>query len=363
MAFVGQPFRHDIFVSYSHGDVLGDGQSLLKQWSQGFVRELELELQAFAELGEHIKVFHDQSPRPGQGVDPMAPLTESLKNDVAAAAILAVLMTPHYLRSQWCRQEREWWIEAQHGLDVPHQKRVAIARVWPTEETSWPKDFLDAGSHQLLGCTFFDKSKADVRPQPYSWPTVDKYSGPFRDALVELVGHIRLRLLELKRELDRRRALEAERARLTAPKGQVLYLHGRDVHAPIWEQVHGELENDGFTVFPVEPERVESDPRKIRKIRNERIEIMSGCDAVLLLGTDDLPALQADLTVIGRFDRHQAIARSSRSLPCGVVDTVGVVRQKPAWSRKARKLDVGWFDASVPPWTPQIQAWLNGVAP
>ena len=41
MARLAPEFRHDIFVSYSHGDVKGDGTSLLKTWSQGFARELE----------------------------------------------------------------------------------------------------------------------------------------------------------------------------------------------------------------------------------------------------------------------------------------------------------------------------------
>jgi hypothetical protein len=115
-------------------------------------------------------------------------------------------------------------------------------------------------------------------------------------------------------------------------------------------------------VFPLQPEHVQSDPRKIGETQNERIATMSGCDAVLLLGSNDVPALTADLIVIGRLDRHQAIARSSRSLPCGVIDTVGVVRHKPDWSRKARNLGVDWFDASVPSWTPQIRAWLRGAA-
>ena len=40
MAHLGPEFRHDIFVSYSHGDVDGSGASPLKGWSQAFAREL-----------------------------------------------------------------------------------------------------------------------------------------------------------------------------------------------------------------------------------------------------------------------------------------------------------------------------------
>ena len=44
MSYVKDPFKHDIFVSYSHGNVDGTDDSALKAWSQGFVKVLEAEL-------------------------------------------------------------------------------------------------------------------------------------------------------------------------------------------------------------------------------------------------------------------------------------------------------------------------------
>ena len=40
MSYVGEPFRHDLFVSYSHGDD-GSGGAYLKPWSAAFAHELE----------------------------------------------------------------------------------------------------------------------------------------------------------------------------------------------------------------------------------------------------------------------------------------------------------------------------------
>lgn len=57
MAYVGEPFAHDIFVSYSHGDVDGTGASKLHQWSTAFVRELESELKQFPHLAGELQVF------------------------------------------------------------------------------------------------------------------------------------------------------------------------------------------------------------------------------------------------------------------------------------------------------------------
>src|SRR3954471_12741562 len=209
MVFVGRPFRHDVFVSYSHGDMRGDGQALLKRWSQGLVRELELELRAFPDLGRQINVFLDQDLRPDQGLDPMALLSDNLKDEVSASAILALLMSPQYLRSQWCNREREWWIESTGSHSISHKGRIAIARVWPTDDADWPASLVDGEGAQQIGQLFYDPAKADFRPQPFSWPSVGSATGPpFRDALLDFVGRIRIRLLELKRALDALRERE-----------------------------------------------------------------------------------------------------------------------------------------------------------
>jgi hypothetical protein len=40
MSFLGEPFKHDLFVSYSHGDFDRPGDPKLKAWSQAFIRAL-----------------------------------------------------------------------------------------------------------------------------------------------------------------------------------------------------------------------------------------------------------------------------------------------------------------------------------
>jgi hypothetical protein len=222
MPYVGGPFQHDIFVSYSHGDVVGDGQALLKQWSQGFANELKRELQAFPEIGGQIKIFLDNDHRPGHGVDPLAPLSDDLQQEIASAAILTILMSPHYLGSRWCRQEREWWIAAQQAHELPYENRIAVARVWPTQ-AAWPKGLVDRSGNEYPGVFFFDRTNSETRPQPFAWPKIDSETRePFRDALLEYVGWIRHRL-----RLKQRQEEEAQRQKLRAPAGQAIYLHGR----------------------------------------------------------------------------------------------------------------------------------------
>ena len=70
-----------------------------------------------------------------------------------------------------------------------------------------------------------------------------------------------------------------ELQRLGAPNGQVIYLHGRQKHARVWDRINRNLEDDGYIVFPTKPEPVESDSKKIRETQNERISIMVTCPA------------------------------------------------------------------------------------
>lgn len=357
MPFVGDPFRHDVFVSYSHGDVQGDGASPLKQWSQSFVQELRRELQF--EINAAIDIFIDESARPGQGVDRMAPLSDDLNTKIGAAAILLVLMSPQYLGSVWCGKELDWWVAAQADTGIAHATRIAVARVLPTGDAEWPKLLTDDAGNPYVGTHFFDRA-TEVGARPFGWPIVTSATaGPFRDAAVAFAGTIQARLREIQRELELRRKRVEEIARLKAGTGQAIYLHGRESQQDVWQRVRTELIDFGYGVFPLKPEPVDIEPKKIRERAARRIGIMQSCDAVLLLGTDDSEALEGDLPSIGRFDRGLAIENSNRLLPCSVVDTAGLVGRDPALKRIAANLRVDWIDATIPQWTPRVQAWLR----
>lgn len=360
MSFVGQPFEHDIFITYSHGDVDGDGHSILMQWSEGFAKELERELKAMPDLGAKIRIFRDQHSRPDQGLDPMAPLTEQLKDDVAKSAILAILVTPQYLASAWCRDEREWWLKEQERAEMPTEGRLAAARVWSTGSERWPDELVDSRGHNLVGRCFYDEASAETRPQPYEWPQPEPTSkDPFRGILLDYVGDLRLHLKKLKEIVEEKKRQQTEAKRLAADSGQVIYLHGREDFVDVWHNVGSDLKAAGYMVFPSEPDPVIADPIESRKISDNRVQTLTGCDALLLLGTDDTRALDADLIVVGRNDRHEARAYSDRLLPCAVVDTAGLAETKPRILDNARGLGIHWINAEARAWTPDIQPWLS----
>jgi hypothetical protein len=107
-----------------------------------------------------------------------------------------------------------------------------------------------------------------------------------------------------------------------------------------------------------EPDPVERDPKLAREISERRVEALSGCDGLLLLGTEDGRALDADLVVVGRRDRHSARDKVERLLPCAVLNTDGQEIATPWRKNMARALGTDWIDTAYAAWTSQVNSWL-----
>src|SRR5262249_36073878 len=268
-----------------------------------------------------------------------------------------VLMSPDYLASRWCADERDWWFQRQTDLGLTPDERVAVVKIWPTEEP-WPAALTDARGEPLPGFEFFAQADGPARPLGCEEPP-GPFGKDFRKALLGIVGRLYPKL-----ETMRTRMAEVARARAGAEKlaqngGQSLYLHGRADRAELWERAALELTNSGFVVVPGEPDPVEQDVRKLQTIRERRVEVLTACDALLLVATDDTRALDADLVVVGKHDRQSARARSNQLLPCGLVNTVGGSLVTPVRTATARIVQADWIDGTQPSWVPDVQRWLG----
>jgi hypothetical protein len=359
VSYIGDPFTHDLFVTYSHGTIPGEALSPLKRWSDGFIRELERELKVNPKYTRTLKIFFDDHQQSDQSLNPNAGLTEQLRDEIGRSALLQVLMSEQYLASDWCREEREWWLARQTALGLTAQDRIAVARILPTT-AKWPPVVADERGNPFVGTCFFDEAGPALAVRPHAWPLPNwDTRDPFRKLLLEVVGWLTQRIEFMKTRMDERRAAAAEAAKLADETGQVLYLHGRAEHESVWQAAKGALEERGFTVFPSEPEDVATDPVTAQRKQALRIETMGACDALLLVGTTDAPAVDADLVVVGRGDRQLARARTNRYLPCGLVDTAGAPLATTARRRAARALQVDWIDGTRPPWPTDVQRWLT----
>jgi hypothetical protein len=362
MCFLDKPFQHDLFVSYSHGDVDRSGESKLKTWSQAFARELEGELRQAPKFGE-VTVFLDQHRHPSQSVDPTVQLTKKVKDEVGAAALLIVLMSPHYLLSKWCGDERDWWLACQPNHRLATDGRIVVARIWPTDppwsDDPWPPTLADERGHPLVGFTFYDLKNAVSRPWPYNWPDPTDAKGPFRDVLLDMVGRIWDRLRNVKKQLEEQARRKAEAERLSAASGQIIYLHARTNDAEAWGRARQVLTERRFIVQPSEPDLLELDPERARKIKEQRVQTLTRCDGLLLLGANDGDALEADLVAVGHRDRQLARALSERLLPCAVLDTTGLGNATQERKETAQSLGIDWIDATSEVWPTAVQSWLN----
>jgi hypothetical protein len=167
------------------------------------------------------------------------------------------------------------------------------------------------------------------------------------------------RLRAIRAAAEQRRKCDEAAAHLSAASGLVIYLHARETHAEAWHRASDILVAKDFVVLPTEPDPIARDPKAIREIAEHRVETLSGCDGLLLLGTEDGRALDADLVVVGRQDRHSARARTDRLLPCGVLDTAGAVIATTRRKAMARALGIDWIDTTRDLWPNEVKSWLN----
>ncbi|CRI57073.1 toll/interleukin-1 receptor domain-containing protein [Pseudomonas sp. CCOS 191] len=357
MAYVGTPFAHDLFISYSHGYDEKSGIGFLQAWSTAFTTELERELRADRRFRHDLAIFLDGDHRPGQGIDPMSPLTEQLRQEIGNSALLVILMSPDYLASTWCADEREWWSTQQASFGLPCDERIAVVRIWPTD-TAWPKLLTDSQDQPLVGFRFH--APLSGKEYPLGWVDMPgPFQRDFRKALLDIVTRVYPKLDALKQRLEERQRLETEAGRLAQESGQTIYLHGRASNSSAWEKAAIALTDSGFMVLPGEPDALEHDPQKLQSVREQRVETLTVCDALLILGSEDGRALDSDLVVLGKHDRQSARARCNRLLPCGLIDTVGATIATPVRKASARVLQADWLDGTQITWPQDVKRWLD----
>jgi hypothetical protein len=359
MSYIGDPFRYDVCISYSHGDPQGKGDTRFKGYSQAFIRELVAELKEEQDFGAKLEIFFDDSEEHDTGLDVNVGLTPQLCDAMSQSAVFTVLMSDHYLRSAWCKDERGYWLGHKPAAAFAHGERLALARIWDTS-LDWPPDLRDERGHPLVGTCFYDRAKLPDHKWPYEWPEPARTSrDPFRRELLSMVGAIWKQIANLKKRAAAYDQARKDAAKLQQDTGQAIYLHARDTAAKAWEDAGDLLTQAGFTVFPTAPEPIHRDPLKAKEQHDTRVGIMSGCDALLLVGAENGSAVDEDLIVVGRNDRDSARALGRRPLPSALLDlSVGGVAI-PKRTQIAKMLRVDWLDCRQLPWTEKVQGWLT----
>lgn len=343
-----QEFPIDVFFSYSHAAFQGQSNPELKRWSQKLAEDLREEL-SLSEL-ENLSLYLDESEREDESVDPTEELSNQLKEKVSSAALLTLLMTRFYLRSEWCRREREWWRERNHPDTLAVGGRVFISRVHPTDEGNWPEELKG-----LPGHFFYDKDKPPEHARPFTYRGSNSDLDQYNKALVKFSGGIVQRLKAVREVLDHRHEEWKHQHKVAAENGQIVYLCGRQEVASAWKKTCKRLQDKQFVVNPDSPQPLPENGGLDEEYRKQLIS----SDGLLILGTEDGRAVDSDMVVIGRSYRNWAISERGSPLPCAVFDTVGHPLQEERRLRNAKNIGIAWIDGTRSDWSDRLLGWLR----
>src|SRR5262249_36955171 len=130
MAFLAG-YKHDIFVSYAHID---DLPIIAK--SRGWVSTVVGDLQDL--LGMHLGRLHAYSIWMDRRLIGTEPFSAALVENIHESAALVIILSPGYLQSEWCRNERNAFLETIRNKPYSG-RRVFVVHTQPTDPTDWPK--------------------------------------------------------------------------------------------------------------------------------------------------------------------------------------------------------------------------------
>jgi TIR domain-containing protein len=134
-------FENDIFVSYAHIDdqVIADGQT---GWIATLHRALEVRLAQL--LGYEPKIWRDPKL---QGNDVFA---DKLVDRLPRVAVLISILSPRYVKSEWCLRELNEFLRATGGARVADKLRVFKVVKTPVLRAQMPPPLVP-----VLGYEFF----------------------------------------------------------------------------------------------------------------------------------------------------------------------------------------------------------------
>jgi hypothetical protein len=272
-------------------------------------------------------------------------------------------MSPRYLESRSCTNEREWWFKKAALESFPEvRSRVLVARIWPVADKEWPAELCDEAGQPPLGIWFFDKPGDLVKSRPFGWPDPTGSGGQFRTQVVELAGEIATRLEEFRQAIERKKRTAADTRKLKAAGGQAIYLHARQQQVTTWRHVRQQLISAGYGVVPAGPEPTSGVHPELCDIETENLRTLTACDGLLIIPGDNPNHLASDLVVVGHQRRNSARAKSKKPLPCAVIDTGHINNAEALLLQNAKNMQIDWIKASSGDWTGNVRNWLNEAA-
>ncbi|HZF08945.1 MAG TPA: hypothetical protein VFE33_09170 [Thermoanaerobaculia bacterium] len=228
-------FETDVFVSYAHIDdqALAEGQ---KGWISSFHRALEVRLGQL--LGKTPRIFRDPKLSGNDCFE------DRLVERLPRSALLVSVLSPRYVRSDWCTRElREFLLASERtgGWRVADK-----ARVFKVVKTPIPLEQHPAELQKVLGYEFFTVEPQTGRPRELSQLAEPDAQRQYWARLDDLAHDIS-ELLELLAATGSRAAVAgAERGFVYLAETTFEMQEKRDA-------VKREIQGQGFAVLPDRP--------------------------------------------------------------------------------------------------------------
>jgi len=228
-------FKNDLFISYSHID-----NQPIRPEDKGWISRFHASLEALLSmrLGQTAKIWRDDKL---QGNDIFS---DEIIQQFAHTAVFLSILTPRYLKSEWCTREvREFCEQAKQSGGVVIDNKARVFKIVKTPVDA--QEFLPPAIKDILGYEFF--SLEDGTPLELDPAYGDKFAQDFNRKVGKLAWDISQLLKQLATDAE---ASDKEADTPAAPKPTVYLAECSYDRKEIREILESDLRCHGYTVLP-----------------------------------------------------------------------------------------------------------------
>lgn len=228
-------FRNDLFISYSHID-----NQPIRPEDKGWISRFHASLEALLSMrmGQTAKIWRDDKL---QGNDIFS---DEIIQQFAHTAVFLSILTPRYLKSEWCTREvREFCEQAKQSGGIVIDNKARVFKIMKTPVDT--QEFLPPAIKDILGYEFF--SLEDGTPLELDPAYGDKFAQDFNRKVGKLAWDISQLLKQLTAEAE---AGNKDAAAPAAAKPAVYLAECSYDRKNIREILESDLRCHGYTVLP-----------------------------------------------------------------------------------------------------------------
>lgn len=337
MAFLDQPFKHDLFVSCDHGR-----DHRLIEWTNHLVSELQDEILDFeSDMNDFsIMLGADQSAN--------QPLMMSFANKPGASGVILVVLSKRFLSSPWCGEEAHWF-EEELRKNVAQGGRSIVLLCEPTDPGQWPgvlKQIPDT-------MTFYsddDRRFEHSEPKPFGFPLPLPDDRSYVAAVSKLSTFVVDHLRKIKAKTALLQHTQTSSVIMPAADRPKVYLHAKAAHEAQWHEAKSQLEDTGCDVLPYAPKPIGTDLLQKERAREERLLILKEEANIACALVVDSP-IEHDVRLL--VSDRTALRVFGKNIPCALIDRQG------GDAALARQLGIEAVNAANANWTNSFQNWIK----